>query len=80
MPAVVAVSTSTLIGKEAVATPIVSGATTIGSHPKALWPGIKAFWAKAHMEELSELTDSTDVFSDTGEGQRQVPSYKGHAA
>lgn len=39
----------------------MAGIITTASHPKALWPGIKAFWGQVydeHKEEYSELFDS----------------------
>jgi len=39
----------------------MAGIITTASHPKALWPGIKAWWGQVydeHKEEYSELFDS----------------------
>ena len=39
----------------------MAGIITTASHPKALWPGIKAFWGQVydeHKEEYSDLFDS----------------------
>ncbi len=39
----------------------MAGIITTASHPKALWPGIKAFWGQVydeHKDEYSELFDS----------------------
>ena len=39
----------------------MAGIITTASHPKALWPGIKAWWGQVydeHKEEYSQLFDS----------------------
>jgi hypothetical protein len=33
---------------------------TTGTHPKALWPGIKAFWGRSYNEHPTEYTDLYD--------------------
>ncbi len=34
---------------------------TTGAHPKALWPGIKAWWGRSYDEHVPEYTDLFDV-------------------
>ena len=34
---------------------------TTGSHPKALWPGIKAWWGRVYKEHKVEYTDLFDI-------------------
>jgi len=34
---------------------------TTGSHPKALWPGIKAFWGRSYDEHEEEFVDLFDI-------------------
>ncbi len=40
-------------------------AITTGNHPKALWPGIKAWWGRVYDEHVTEYTDLFD--EDTSE-------------
>ena len=35
----------------------MAGVITTGNHPKALWPGIKAWWGRAYGEHATEYTD-----------------------
>lgn len=42
------------------------GVITTGSHPKALWPGIHAFWGQVYAEHAVEYTDLYDE-SDSGQ-------------
>lgn len=37
------------------------GIITTGSHPKALWPGVHAFWGQVYSEHIVEYTDLYDV-------------------
>src|SRR5258708_2800114 len=42
---------------------MAGGVITTGSHPKALWPGIHAFWGQVYNEHVTEYTDLYDVLS-----------------
>ena len=39
----------------------MAGVITTGSHPKALWPGIKAWWGQTYNEHKVEYTDLFDT-------------------
>lgn len=39
----------------------MAGVITTASHPKALWPGIKAWWGQTYNEHPTEYTDLFDV-------------------
>ena len=41
----------------------MAGIITTGSHPKALWPGIKAWWGQTYDEHRTEYTDLFDTDS-----------------
>ncbi len=41
----------------------MAGIITTGNHPKALWPGIKAWWGRVYDEHVTEYTDIFDVES-----------------
>jgi len=34
---------------------------TTGTHPKALWPGIKAWWGRSYDEHIQEWSDLFEV-------------------
>ena len=38
----------------------MAGTITTGNHPKALWPGIKAWWGRKYAEHQTEYTDLFD--------------------
>jgi hypothetical protein len=38
-----------------------AGVITTGSHPKALWPGVHAFWGQIYAEHMAEYPDLYDV-------------------
>lgn len=40
---------------------MAGGVITTGSHPKALWPGVHAFWGQVYAEHVTEYTDLYDV-------------------
>jgi hypothetical protein len=40
---------------------MVAGPITTGSHPKALWPGVRAFWGQVYGEHATEYTDLFNV-------------------
>jgi len=40
-----------------------SGIVTTGSHPKALWPGVHAFWGQIYSEHPTEYTDLFEVMN-----------------
>ena len=40
-----------------------AGIINTGSHPKALWPGVKNFWGQTYEEHQTEYTDLFDVES-----------------
>jgi hypothetical protein len=39
----------------------MAGIITTGSHPKALWPGVKAWWGRSYSEHPVEYTDLFDT-------------------
>jgi hypothetical protein len=39
----------------------MAGIITTGSHPKALWPGVKAWWGQVYDEHKTEYTDLFDT-------------------
>ena len=39
----------------------MAGLITTASHPKALWPGIKAWWGQTYQEHATEYTDLFDT-------------------
>lgn len=39
----------------------MAGLITTGSHPRALWPGIKAWWGRSYNEHTTEWTDLFDT-------------------
>ena len=39
----------------------MSGVITTGSHPKALWPGVKAWWGRQYNEHKEEFPDLFDM-------------------
>jgi len=39
----------------------MAGAIMTGNHPKALWPGIKAWWGRQYDEHQTEYTDLFDI-------------------
>lgn len=41
----------------------MAGVITTGNHPKALWPGIKAWWGRSYDEHVVEYTDLFDTDS-----------------
>ncbi len=41
----------------------MAGIITTGNHPKALWPGIKAWWGRVYDEHVTEYTDIFDTES-----------------
>ena len=41
----------------------MAGIITTGNHPKALWPGIKAWWGRVYDEHVTEHTDLFDTES-----------------
>lgn len=44
---------------------MAGGIITTGAHPKALWPGVKAWWGNAYDEFPVEYTDLVDIETDT---------------
>lgn len=42
---------------------MAGGVITTGAHPKALWPGINAFWGQVYNEHPTEYTELYDVQS-----------------
>ena len=48
------------------------GIITTGVHPKALWPGIKAWWGRAYEEHVVEWTDLFDEDSSSQNYEEDV--------
>jgi hypothetical protein len=44
---------------------MAGGVITTGSHPKALWPGVHAFWGQTYNAHETEYTDLYDVLGST---------------
>ncbi len=42
---------------------MAGGVINTGSHPKALWPGVHAFWGQVYAEHMTEYTDLYEVQS-----------------
>lgn len=40
----------------------MAGIIMTGNHPKALWPGVKAWWGKSYDDHQTEYTDLFDTF------------------
>ena len=43
----------------------MAGVINTSNHPKALWPGVKAWWGRTYNEHVTEYTDLFDTFSST---------------
>ena len=41
----------------------MAGVIMTSNHPKALWPGVKAWWGKAYEDHQTEYTDIFDTFT-----------------
>lgn len=41
----------------------MAGVINTSNHPKALWPGVKAWWGKAYNDHQTEYTDLFETFS-----------------
>lgn len=50
----------------------MAGAILTGNHPKALWPGIKAWWGRTYNEHKVEYTDLFDMESSTQNYEEDV--------
>lgn len=50
----------------------MSGVITTASHPKALWPGIKAWWGMVYDEHQTEYTDLFDTESSSQNYEEDV--------
>lgn len=55
----------------------MAGTITTGNHPKALWPGIKAWWGRVYDEHVTEYTDlfATDTSSRAYEEDVEVTGF-----
>jgi len=55
----------------------MAGVITTGSHPKALWPGVKAWWGQVYDEHKIEYTDlfDTDNSNQNYEEDVQLTSF-----
>jgi len=51
---------------------MAGGIINTGSHPKALWPGVKAFWGRAYNDHQTEYTDLFDHESSTKNYEEDV--------
>jgi len=51
---------------------MAGGVITTGSHPKLLWPGIKAVWGQVYSEHPDEFPDLYDVDSSTQAWEEDV--------
>jgi hypothetical protein len=50
----------------------MAGVITTASHPKALWPGVKAWWGQVYNEHATEYTDLFDSDSSTQNYEEDV--------
>jgi hypothetical protein len=50
----------------------MAGIITTASHPKALWPGIKAWWGQTYAEHVTEYTDLFDTDSSSQNYEEDV--------
>ena len=48
------------------------GVITTGSHPKALWPGVHAFWGQVYNEHPTEYTDLFDTLDSNRAYEEEV--------
>lgn len=51
-----------------------AGVITTGSHPKALWPGVHAWWGQVNAQHMAEYTDLFDVLSSLKAYEEEVQS------
>jgi hypothetical protein len=49
---------------------MAGGVITTGSHPKALWPGVHAFWGQTYAEHIVEYSDLYEVL-DSGQAYEE---------
>ena len=49
---------------------MAGGIITTGSHPKALWPGVHAFWGQVYNAHPTEYTDLYDTL-DSGQAYEE---------
>ncbi len=42
---------------------MAGGVITTGAHPKALWPGVHAFWGQTYAEHMVEYTDLYEIMT-----------------
>jgi hypothetical protein len=52
---------------------MAGGVITTGNHPKALWPGVHAFWGQVYNEHGEEYTDLYDVETSEKAFEEDVP-------
>lgn len=50
----------------------MAGVITTASHPKALWPGVKAWWGQVYAEHVEEYTDLFDKDSSSQNYEEDV--------
>ena len=50
----------------------MAGVITTASHPKALWPGVKAWWGQVYNEHATEYTDLFDTDTSTQNYEEDV--------
>jgi len=50
----------------------MAGVITTGSHPKALWPGVKAWWGQTYNEHPEEYTALFDKDTSTQNYEEDV--------
>ena len=55
----------------------MAGIINTGSHPKALWPGVKAWWGRSYNDHVTEYTDlfDTETSSKNYEEDVQLVSF-----
>ncbi len=51
---------------------MAGGVINTGSHPKALWPGVHAFWGQVYAEHMVEYTDLYEMLSSSQSYEEDV--------
>ena len=50
----------------------MAGVITTSNHPKALWPGVKAWWGRSYNDHQTEYTDLFDTYSSSQSYEEDV--------
>ena len=55
---------------------MAAGVITTGNHPKALWPGIRAWWGRSYKEHEMEWKEFLDTAS-SDKGYEEYAGFQG---